>query len=314
VGYLAALLGLGNRAGDVLKGLASWRLIETKSGEPAGEPDPIWVSLKKLTTWGLTEDRSEGPYRTRRNSVDEDPVIEWFHQVEAYLKSLDLFKPGTAVVEYKERSGAYLNHLGSVLKDAASWRGSSLMGLLSWRLVESGSDRAARSGDSVRGSLQGFVDLWRRSGDSLKGLATWRVTESASDGAPREPDPLLASLKSLALWRVSLKDLATWRFTESSGAEREPVTRDSSQDLFADLWGQVGDYLKGLATWRVTDAGAPEVASDPNSFWNSLKNLASWRLPEPRKDLKTSIGVETEEPYKFDVLTSALTRNEVRRS
>ncbi len=306
VGYLAALLGLGRRTGDYLKGLASWRLIEAKGGDAAGEPDPLWVAMKKFTTWGLTEDRREGPFRVRRNSPYEDPILEWFHQVEAYLKSLELFKPGAAVVEYQQKTDSYFNRLGSVLKDAASWRGSTLRGLISWKVV---SDEAAPSGDSIRGSLQGFVDLWRRSGDSLKGFATWHVTDSVGGETARDPDPLLASLKSLALWRVSLKDLATWRFTETSDAAREPAIRDSSQDQFAGLWSQAGDYLKGLATWRVTEGDQP--VSDPNSLWNALKNLASWRLPEERKEANTSL-VDTAEPYKFDVLTSALTRNEVR--
>jgi hypothetical protein len=317
LGYLAVLFGFGHKTGEYLKGLASWRLVETESGapkssQPAGDEDPLWATLKKITYWGLTEDRREGPFRDRRNYVDEDPIVEWYHQARAYLKSLELFKPGPAATEYKQRTGAYLNRLGATLKDAASWRTSTLKGFLSWRLDGAG-ESASGSEGSWRGSLQGFADMWRRSGGYLKGVATWRVTDAGSEATDRDPDPLLASLKSLALWRVSLKDLATWRFTERSDAEPDRAERDASQDQFLELWRQAGDYLKGLATWRVTEGGGSEAASDPDSFGNALKALATWRLPEPRKETMAPL-VETEPAYKFDVLASALSRNDVRRS
>lgn len=247
---------LGHRAGDYLKGLATWRLVETKTAD-AGEPDPILTSLKKITTWGLTEDPREGPFSPPRA---EDPLVERVHQAGDYLNSLDLFRPGAALVEQQRQAGDYFNRLGAVLKDAASWRSSTFKGLVSWRLDEGA--ETARSDDSIRGSLQGFVDLGRQASEFLKGKSSGQAAEAAAEEAPSDPNSLAASLKDLATWRLSLKELATWRVAEAKDAE-EGAPEANLEKTFADLAHQTGDYLKGLATWRVTEADSAESSAEP---------------------------------------------------
>jgi hypothetical protein len=294
----ATLEDLGAKAGDYLKGLASWRLVETKSDAAAGEPDPILVSLKKITSWGLNEEKGGAP--APLGPVGEDPLAKPVREAGAYLRDLELFKPGEAAAEYRDQAAADLNKLGSVLKDAASWRGATLTGLFSWRVVEGDAEQPRDASDTIRGSLQGFVDLGHQAADFLKGLASGRPAEAAADEAASEPGPLAASLKDIATWRFSLKNLATWRFgaeaaalPEAAETEAAPL-EESLGKPFADLAQQTGDYLKGLATWRMTEGGG-EAAREP---------------AEP--DTKAP-AAPAEEPYKFDVLASALTRNDVRR-
>jgi hypothetical protein len=38
-------------AGEGLKALASWRVVDTKKDDPTTEPDPIWDNLKSYLTW-----------------------------------------------------------------------------------------------------------------------------------------------------------------------------------------------------------------------------------------------------------------------
>jgi hypothetical protein len=177
-------------------------------------------------------------------------------------------------VEQQRQAGDYFNRLGSVLKDAASWRSSTFKGLVSWRLEEGAGAETARSEDSIRGSLQPFVDLGRQASDFFQGrAASAETTDAATDAAPDDPHSLAASLKDLATWRLSLKDLATWRVAEAKDAEADAAETPGGSNLeksFADLAHQTGDYLKGLVTWRVTEsadaadlAGAEPIAAEP---------------------------------------------------
>jgi hypothetical protein len=149
--------------------------------------------------------------------------------------------------------------------------------------------------DSFRNSLKGFADVGHQASDFLKGIGSGRTAEAASDEAARNPDSILSSLKEIATWRFNLKNVATWRLTNEPDAEPDAASLESSVEKpFADLAHQAGDYLKGLATWRMTESSSDKAA------------------PEVKTEAAAPAGVEPE-PYKFDVLTSALTRNEVKR-
>jgi hypothetical protein len=125
---------------------------------------------------------------------------------------------------------------------------------------------------------------------------------------PRGPsgpeDPLVVFVKNLATIPLPRLD------AEHTPRPKDLLPDTGPKDSFAAAAQMMGAGLKSLATWRLVETKSDKPGSEPDPFWKNLKNLASWKAPEPKKkEFKGPSGYEPEPTYKVDLLLSAWTRS-----